>query len=314
MRTLLFFYILLPLSFIAQIVVKNPLRFLALGDSYTIGQSVGVNERWPSQLSDSLAKRGIITDTIGIIATTGWRTDDLLIAISGQHLENGNYNLVSLLIGVNNQYQGKFFSQYVAEFPALLDSAIRYAGGYKNRVFVVSIPDYAYTPIGQQISNPSQISSEIDQYNLYSKHVADSVGVTYINITAISRQGLSTPSYVANDGLHPSGAQYAEWVKLTLDKMQTEILTGFHSFSTAKNSEITLYPNPAGDFVWVNISGSTKLQHNTLEVYNESGSLIMKQILSEATSSIGVAHLPLGIYTFRIVSGSKLFVKKITIR
>jgi lysophospholipase L1-like esterase len=212
--TALAFCSMLFTSALAQsLELENPLRFLALGDSYTIGQSVTTNQRWPAQLRDSLVTRGINTDDLRYIATTGWRTDNLINATKNQDLGNQNYNLVSLLIGVNNQYQNRPFTQYVAEFPALLDSAIRYAGNDPSHVFIVSIPDYAFTPFGQQSGNPNQISAELDQYNGYSRQIADSLGITYFDITPISRLGLQHPEYVASDGLHPSGIQYTEWVK-----------------------------------------------------------------------------------------------------
>src|SRR5688572_15330766 len=138
---------------------------------------------------DSLESRGFAIDTLRIIAATGWRTDNLINAIRNQNLEEQEYNLVSLLIGVNNQYQNRPFSQYVTEFPTLLDSAIRYADGHASHVFVVSIPDYAFTPFGQNL-NPAEISMEIDQYNAFNQQVADSMGVAYFDITPISRQGL----------------------------------------------------------------------------------------------------------------------------
>src|SRR6187402_3441111 len=107
-----------------ELNIQSPVRMLALGDSYTIGQSVAAGQRWPAQLGDSLVKRGYQIDEITYIATTGWRTDNLIQAVKGQNLQNQNYNLVSLLIGVNNQYQHTPFSKYENEFPALLDSAI----------------------------------------------------------------------------------------------------------------------------------------------------------------------------------------------
>lgn len=179
-----------------------------------------VNERWPVQLKNSLISKGVFTDTLRIIATTGWRTDNLLNAISGQNLKNQNFNLVSLLIGVNNQFQGTPFTQYTTEFPALLDSALSFAGGIASHVFVVSIPDYAYTPYGQSTANPSQITTQIAQYNQFAKSVAASKNVKFFNITPISQQGLQYPNYVANDGLHPSGIQYSKWVKLMLDSIK----------------------------------------------------------------------------------------------
>src|SRR5205085_2134530 len=122
-------------------------------------------------------------------------------------------------------YQGVPVAQYKKEFPQLLDSAIRYAGGDRSRVFIVSIPDYAYTPFGQQSSNPSQISSELDLYNQLSRHYADSAHIRYFDITGISRQGIAKPTYVAQDGLHPSGVQYAQWVKQNLRHVDST-LTG----------------------------------------------------------------------------------------
>src|SRR5688572_9071044 len=124
------------------------LTYLALGDSYTIGESVAEQERWPVQLIARLKAKGKTYDTPKIIATTGWRTDDLSNAIWKEELKPG-YDLVSLLIGVNNQYQGKSVEAYKPEFDELLRTAISLAGGDRRRVFVVSIPDYGYTPFGK---------------------------------------------------------------------------------------------------------------------------------------------------------------------
>ena len=196
----------------AQSQVETPVRFLALGDSYTIGQGVSTSSRWPVQLLDSLQARGYSTDTLAIIATTGWRTDQLLNAIAGKQLAQKQFNMVSLLIGVNNQYQNRPLAQYRPELEALIDSALRYVGGQTGRVFVLSIPDYAYTPFGQQ-GNPFAISQQIDVYNTIKRDVCDSLGIAYFNITDISRQGLTDPTLVATDQLHPSGRQYGLWVQ-----------------------------------------------------------------------------------------------------
>ena len=196
----------------AQWQVEAPIRFLALGDSYTIGQGVAVADRWPEQLLDSLQTRGYVSDTLAIIATTGWRTDQLLNAVAGKRLEDKQFNMVSLLIGVNNQYQNRPIGQYRPQLEALIDSALRYVGGQTQRLFVLSIPDYAYTPFGQQ-GNPWTISQQIDLYNHIKQSVCDSLGIAYFNITEISRQGLNDPALVANDQLHPSGKQYGLWVQ-----------------------------------------------------------------------------------------------------
>ena len=172
---------LFPFGFIAQpLHVQSPLRFLALGDSYTIGESVSDNERWPNQLVDSLAQRGVIIDTLNIIAKTGWRTDNLINAITNKQLDKQHYNLVGILIGVNNQYQSKPISKYVQEFPQLLDSAIRYAGGDTSHVFIVSIPDYAATPNGQE-GNAANTMVGINNYNAANKYFADKYHIQYFD-------------------------------------------------------------------------------------------------------------------------------------
>jgi lysophospholipase L1-like esterase len=191
--------------------VPMPIKYLALGDSYTIGESVTEPERWPNQLVDSLAKKGIQLGKPTIIATTGWRTDDLRNAMTKAHLKN-EYELVSLLIGVNNQYQGKSSSSYAGEFEELLKWAVRLAGGKKQRVFVVSIPDYGFTPFGKP--KQESISKAIDEFNEINAQITYKYGIRYFNITDISRDGLSDPSLVAADGLHPSGKMYAYWVEL----------------------------------------------------------------------------------------------------
>ncbi len=191
------------------------LSYLALGDSYTIGESVKESERWPVQLTKALTKKGVKVSAPRIIATTGWRTDNLKEAIIKAELKN-NYDLVSLLIGVNNQYQGKPASQYAVEFEELLRMAIQLAKGKASNVFVVSIPDYGYTPFG--ISKQETISKQIDEFNAINKRIAEECKVAYYNITDISRKGLTDPSLVAEDGLHPSGKMYADWVARMMEK------------------------------------------------------------------------------------------------
>ncbi|MFN9862338.1 MAG: SGNH/GDSL hydrolase family protein [Bacteroidota bacterium] len=186
-------------------------KYLALGDSYTIGESVSEAERWPNQLRESLSKKG---DAIGkptIIATTGWRTDNLKNAMNIAQLKP-EYDLVSLLIGVNNQYQGKSSDQYAIEFEDLLKTAIHLAKGRKENVFVVSIPDYGFTPFGKP--NQETITKAIDLFNEINARITYKYKVQYFNITEISRDGLTDPSLVAGDGLHPSGKMYAQWVEL----------------------------------------------------------------------------------------------------
>ncbi|HEY0655409.1 MAG TPA: SGNH/GDSL hydrolase family protein [Chryseosolibacter sp.] len=189
------------------------LKFLALGDSYTIGESVAEDQRWPVQLVQALKSRGKNFDFPKIIATTGWRTDDLKNAILKDNPPK-NYDLVSLLIGVNNQYQGKSVESYAPEFEELLNMAIEFAGGDKSKVFVVSIPDYGFTPFGKE--KQEKITKELNDYNRVNKEITTKKGVKYFNITEISRKGFEDPALVASDGLHPSGKMYSEWVKVIM--------------------------------------------------------------------------------------------------
>jgi lysophospholipase L1-like esterase len=189
--------------------IKN-ITYLALGDSYTYGQNVLESERFPNQLADSLAKQSIKVKNLRNIARTGWRTDDLQAGISAAAIADSTFDMVSLLIGVNNQYQNRSIDVYKKEFTELLNQAVKFAGGKKNRVVVVSIPDYAFTPYG---NGSVRISNEIDNFNAANEQITRTNGIAYVDITPISREGIKDPSLVlASDGLHPSGKQYARWV------------------------------------------------------------------------------------------------------
>lgn len=197
-----------------QPIVK--INYLALGDSYTKGEAVCDNCKFPIQLKDSL--RNYIAENemvnLKVIAQTGWTTTNLKTAINNENLSN-EYDLVTLLIGVNNQYQNKPFSLYEQEFPELLNTSIQLAKGDLNRVIVVSIPDYAYTLFGQS-GDEDFISNQIDQYNLFAKNHSESRGVTFVNITDITRQGLVNPDLVAYDNLHPSELAYTKFIERIL--------------------------------------------------------------------------------------------------
>jgi lysophospholipase L1-like esterase len=202
----------------AQKLAKNePVKFLALGDSYTIGESVAEVQRWPVQLVNALMLNGYTCHQPEIVAVTGWTTDDLKKAIQERNLPN-DFNLVSLLIGVNNQYQGKSISEYKAQFEELLKLAMRYCGGTKSEVIILSIPDYGYTPFGKE--KQAEISDQINVFNEVNRAVAKQHGVTYINITDSSRRGLEDPELIAEDGLHPSGKMYALWVQKILEVLR----------------------------------------------------------------------------------------------
>lgn len=191
------------------------LNYLALGDSYTIGQSVCDTCRFPAQLSKELQKI-FIKDSINtkIIAKTGWTTTNLITAIDSETLTN-DYDLVTLLIGVNNQYQNRPFSIYENEFLILVNKAIELAKGNQSNLIVVSIPDYAFTPFGD---GETRISIEIDKYNKYAENYCLKNNIAYINITDITREGLENPNLVATDGLHPSKLAYSKFVERILPK------------------------------------------------------------------------------------------------
>ena len=184
-----------------------PIKYLALGDSYTIGQGVVLAESWPMQLGGKLIENSFSVDKNDIIAQTGWETTDLLNALADSSLED--YNLVSLLIGVNNQFSNRPFETYTSEFDLLLDQAIGLAGS--DRVFVVSIPDYGVTPFGS--NNSENIAFELDEYNAYAAAKCQALNIPFINITEISRQLGDSNGALASDNLHPSGTQYSKWVE-----------------------------------------------------------------------------------------------------
>ena len=191
--------------------------YLALGDSYTIGESVAESERWPVQLAAQLVQLGISVQDPKIIATTGWRTDELMAAIETDEELAESYGIVSLLIGVNNQYQGRTVESFEPEFEALLKKAIELAGNNRKKVFVLSIPDYGKTPFGA--SKAAQIEKDIDTYNAASQAICKRYKVKYFNITEISRDAVNDPDLVAGDKLHPSGKMYSQWVDLILGKV-----------------------------------------------------------------------------------------------
>lgn len=184
--------------------VSDTPRYLALGDSYTIGESVDPGERFPVQLA-----RALNLGEPQIIARTGWTTDELNAAIDAANPQ-GPFDLVTLLIGVNNQYRGRSADEYRTQFAALLQRAVGFAGGDPSRVIVVSIPDWGVTPFAEG-RDRAKIATEIDQFNAVNREEAQRAGAKWVDITPISRG--SDAALVAADGLHPSGKQYAEWAK-----------------------------------------------------------------------------------------------------
>ncbi len=198
------------------------LRFLALGDSYTIGESVAEEERWPNQLARLLEKDDLQVE-IRIVACTGWTTDELWQGIQAAQIESP-YDLVSLLIGVNNQYRGYNLNEYREQFVFLLNKAIEYANGDPARVLVLSIPDWGVTPYATG-RDRDQIAMDIDAFNLVNREESEKAGVHYVDVAPVSREAVSDATLVASDGLHPSGKMYTAWTRLVYPEAQKALET-----------------------------------------------------------------------------------------
>jgi lysophospholipase L1-like esterase len=218
MKFLLLYFTVLVASCDKQIMddaplVKSPLtvKYLALGDSYTVGTSIGQNKAYPVLLKQQLeANHYIDTVKLDVIAQNGWTTGNLQHAINHQKL-GASYDLVTLLIGVNNQYQGKSAEVYQKEFSSLLKQAISFAAGDKSKVVVLSIPDWGVAPAADR-NRKEDIVREIDLFNGINKKVALSMGVQYVNITSISRKANNNLKLIAKDGLHFSGKMHELWL------------------------------------------------------------------------------------------------------
>ncbi|HEY5407822.1 MAG TPA: SGNH/GDSL hydrolase family protein [Ginsengibacter sp.] len=195
--------------------------YLALGDSYTIGQSVDTSGRYPVQTVSLLKQQGVKIKDADIIAVTGWTTGNLINALDNNPPKN-NYSVVTLLIGVNNQYQHRSLDEYKTEFIELLNRSITYAGNNKDHVIVLSIPDYSVTPFAAG-ADTAEIAKEIDEFNVANKTIALAAGVQYLDITPISKEAKYNIQLVAGDGLHPSAIQYEKWSALLAPLMQQQL-------------------------------------------------------------------------------------------
>ena len=192
------------------------LRYLALGDSYTIGEGVAPEARWTHGLADALRAEDIALDAPLTIAATGWTTDELAAAIDAAE-PPGAFDFASLLIGVNDQYRGRDVAGYHDGFSALLERAIAFAGDRADRVLVLSIPDWGVTPFAAASGrDPTQIARELDLYNATARATCDARGVAFVDITAVSRERGAEPAMLADDGLHPAAPMHAEWTRLAL--------------------------------------------------------------------------------------------------
>jgi lysophospholipase L1-like esterase len=288
-------------SMAQKLNVVDPVKFLALGDSYTIGESVAPAERWPVQLAEAFRQKGLTCPDPMIIATTGWRTDNLKDAIQQAHLKP-EYTLVSLLIGVNNYYQGKSVEAYGPEFEGLLSTAIALAGGQRAHVFVVSIPDYGYTPFGKD--KQTTITLGIDRFNAANKAIAIRMGVPYIDVTEISRRGLADADLVAGDGLHPSGKMYTAWTALILEhlKIARPADEGNNTSTTPENGirdarySLKVYPNPFHDILQVQ-SHAAPSPNRRLSLLTSTGETVKNiKLDTQGTILIPTADLAVGTY------------------
>ncbi len=196
--------------------------YLALGDSYTIGEGVIATESWPYQLVKKLNSMGIAFQQPKVIARTGWRTDNLSAAIQAEDLSE-KYDLVSLLIGVNNQFQGKSIDQFKKDMRSLLNTAVNLSVAGKSRVFVLSIPDYGSTPFGKL--ERESIGKEIDQWNLACKEICDEFEIPFFDITTISKRAATDTDLTTKDKLHPSAKMYSLWVDEIIEPLRPILTT-----------------------------------------------------------------------------------------
>ena len=206
--------------------MSKRLRYLALGDSYTIGEGVTPHHSWPTQLVQQLEHVGYSLQPASVIARTGWTTDELDSGIDA-HDALGLFDLVSLLIGVNNQFRGRPLPQYREQFAALLDRAIALAGGRPARVLVLSIPDWGVTPFAHAHAHDAQrVGGEIDAFNAAAARICADRGVVFIDITGHSREHGAQPQMLVADALHPSALMYSHWAALTLPAARVALSSG----------------------------------------------------------------------------------------
>ena len=189
---------------------ESPYSFIALGDSYTIGEGVNQNERWPNQFVDVAYENGVDFDQPIIIAETGWKTYDLLNAINQTNFTK-KYDYISLLIGVNNQFNSRPIDEFEEDLNKLMDEMKRIKKN-DGSIIIISIPDWGYTPFGES-SDMSDISEQINLFNNSLRKFATTNGLKYVDVTEISRRGIKEPDLITNDNLHPSGTMYLEWAK-----------------------------------------------------------------------------------------------------
>lgn len=277
-------------SAVAQkIRIDQTVTMLALGDSYTIGASVPKSERWPHQFIDELRVLGISADYPDYIATTGWTSRKLLQGLRTRLDTEKRYNLVSILIGVNNQYQGLDISMFETDLMEIIDLALEVTDQDTSRLFILSIPDYAYTPLG---GAQASISKEIDSYNSLKKRIVSRYNIAFIDITPISRLGLGRPELVAADGLHPSGQQYKEWVEQIMPRLELPLsLNAFDPLETP-DPALNVYPNPTDSDLRI----SSPQELDRIYLFNTHGVVVRDIQVHSLSLEIELSQLSPGSY------------------
>lgn len=289
-----------------QVTLDHEVKMLALGDSYTIGASVDINERWPHQLINKLRAMGFVGGDPDYIAKSGWTTRDLIYGINSMLDEDKSYNLVSILIGVNNQYRRMPIDTYEPDLRKIIDLALGLVNQETSRLLILSIPDYAYTPFG---GGNTLVSSEIDEYNEIKRKVADEYQIAFIDITPISREGLLKPSLVASDGLHPSEVQYGQWVEAIIPMIRFEGTLFNNAPQQLPDNDIWVYPNPTRSTLYID----TFKDISRICVFSTTGKIVSDLMLTTLPAKIDLSHLESGAYTLWIYQVNEENVSRRTI-
>jgi lysophospholipase L1-like esterase len=303
---IIFFISLYFKLFSQDFVIEQPIRFLALGDSYTIGSNIESYDSWPSQFIRLLEKNQFEVQNLSIIAANGWTTSNIKNALVNEN-PGYDYNLVSLLAGANNVYQYLDIEDYKNEFEDLLERAINIAGDAK-KVFVISIPDFGYTPAFS--SNILLFSQRIEKFNDANLAITNRKNVAYFDITALSRQMLNNQNYVSSDGLHPSAEMYALWVDVITKSFLLNGLNNNTLFINHGVNKINFYLRDR--ILFFKLSEDFKLQSSRLTIYSSMGKLIYNGPFIE---EVNLQNNPSGIYVFRVFSrdqkylSGKIFIK-----
>ena len=294
-RYLIFLFITLYFPVRCQFI-QDTIRFIALGDSYTIGQSVDKSDTWPNQFIDSLFGLGFYIERNDVLATTGWTTGKLLQALNDSDLKQ-DYNLVSILIGVNNFYQNQPVGTFRLELSNIIDAALTLTNQDTGALFLITIPDYGYTPFGE--SQKEVISANTNLYNQIKDSTAKEYGIPLVDITPISRNGIIDPDLVAKDGLHPSEKQYRLWVNMVIE----ELINDFAIETEEVKNKM--------DYTFVQNGKKFKLSSTNegfCEIYDLSGRTIKRFDLNK------IFNLSSGVFLFRITIGSQTYFHKVIVR